>query len=206
MLPTFPISSPPLVDLDNDNRAEILQLTGDRLSIISEQETAWQSPEAWRVTQAGFTDLNRDDLYEVTLLVWRAFAPWPVDRWLPYGGRIKDFHDPDGLSCHLILIGWDGGRYRELWAGSALAEPVLEFSVADLDSDGRQELLTLEGRYTDRPAQPASAFKVWEWNGFGFTVVDSLSGAFLHMQPVQSPSGQAQIILQTILISERSTP
>jgi len=198
---------PSFADLNNDAQPESLLLMDGRLSILSGSETAWQSPPAWQVIQAGFTELNLDDSPEVTLLIWRPFAPWPVDRWLPYGGRINEFHDSEDQSCHLILIGWGEGKYRELWAGSALADPVREFAAADLDGDGDQELLTLDGSYTDPLLKPANAFKTWEWNGFGFTVVYSVTGNFFHMQPVQSNmDGHVQLILQTLPTLERSNP
>ena len=204
--PSAPIPSPSHADLNDDHQPESLLLIDGRLSIFSGSETAWQSPQAWQVIQAEFTDLDRDDSPEATLLVWREFAPWPVDRWLPYGGRIEDFHNSDGQSCHLILIGWREGKYRELWAGSALADPVWEFAAVDLDGDGKQELLTLDGSYDDPPTKPANTFKTWEWNGFGFTVVYSLVGKYFDMQPVRSADGHIQLILQTLPALERSNP
>ena len=102
-------------DLDGDGTPETLALTGGRLSIHTGDNTVWQSPQTWQVVQAAFTDLNRDGQPEVTLLLWRPFQPWPVDQWLPNGGRIADFHDAAGQSCHIILIGWSRSAYRELW-------------------------------------------------------------------------------------------
>lgn len=205
-IPSTPITPPPSADLNQDGQPEYLVLVDGSLAIISGAETVWQNPPAWQVTQAAFTDLNRDGVSEVTLLVWREFAAWPVDQWLPHGGRIATFHNSENQSCHLILIGWAQGKYRDLWAGSALAEPILEFAAVDLNGDGAQELLTLDSNYKDPPWKPANALKVWEWNGFGFTIVYSLSGNFLHMQPVQSSDGHIQLILQTLPTLERSTP
>ncbi len=115
------ILSPVQNDLDGDSQPETLSLAGGRAAILSGEQTAWQSPAAWQVTQAALSDLNGDSAPEAVLLVWRPFQPWPVDRWLPHGGHISDFHNAEGRSCHIILIGWQYGRYKELWAGSALA-------------------------------------------------------------------------------------
>jgi hypothetical protein len=197
ILPAGSISMKPVTgaDLNRNGSPESLLLAGGRLTILSSGQPVWQSPAAWTVVQAAITDLNRDGTPEATLLVWRPFRPWPVDQWLPHAGRIADFHDAKGNSCQIILIGWRGSAYGELWAGSPLAEPVRFFAVADLRGDRLQELVTLEGSYTDSRSAPASALKVWEWNGFGFTVVSTMEGTFYKMALVQARDGRNLILV-----------
>lgn len=192
---SIPVNPPTTADLNTDGTPESLALTGGQLAILSDGTTVWQSPAAWTVAQAAFTDLNRDGLPEATLLVWRPFGAWPVDEWLPHGGRISEFHDKDGNSCHLILIGWKGDHYGELWAGSALAAPVTDFAAADLNGDQVQELVTLEGAYAGNGSGPARMLKVWEWNGFGFTVVSEMEGMFSRLTLVQADDGRVLILV-----------
>lgn len=173
-----PFTPPSMADLDRDGQLETLKLIRGRLSILSAGALVWQSPPTWEVTGAAITDLDGDSTPEVTLLLWRPFQPWPVDRWLPHGGRIADFHDSDGNSCHIILIVWRKDGYRERWAGSALAEPITAFAAADLDGDGRQELIALESSYAVPRFAPARRLKIWEWNGFGFTALAEVEGRF----------------------------
>jgi hypothetical protein len=196
-LPAGNISIKPVVnaDLNRDGLPESLALAGGRLTILSDGHPVWQSPAAWTVVQAEITDLIQDGPPEATLLVWRHFRPWPVDQWLPDGGRIADFQDAGGNSCQIILIGWRGSEYGEVWAGSALAEPVKSFAVADLHGDKIQELVTLEGSYTDSRSAPARALKVWEWNGFGFTVVSTIESTFYEMALVQARDGRILILV-----------
>ena len=196
VLPAGNISIKPVAtaDFNRDGSPESLHLASGRLTILSDGQSVWQSPAAWKVVQAGITDLNHDGTPEATLLVWRPFRPWPVDQWLPYGGRIAGFHDAEGYSCQIILIGWRGSEYGELWAGSPLAEPVRSFAVADLNGDKFQELVTLEGSYTDSRTAPARALKVWKWNGFGFTVVSGVEGPFFKMALVQATNGRNLIL------------
>lgn len=182
-------------DLDGNSTPETLALAGGRLSIFSGGETVWQSPQAWQIVQAAISDLNRDGKPEVTLLLWRPFRPWPADQWLPNGGRIAEFHNAEGQSCHIILIGWTHSGYHELWAGSAMADPITSFAAADLNGNNAQELVALEGRYTDPKSAPARTLKVWEWNGFGFTVVSSIDGAFSKMTLVQANNGRILILV-----------
>jgi len=189
-LPVLELSQ---ADLDQDGQEELLHLTGGRAALCGDVlclHPLWQSPQTWQVKQARFTNLNRDGVIEVVLLVWRPFKPWPVDRYLLHGGRINSFHNAQGYSCHVILIGWHNGKYRELWAGSALAEPVHAFAAADLDGDGSQELVALESNYDDPPGKPAHALTVWEWNGFGFTLLARAPGAFRGVSVQEAPDGQ----------------
>lgn len=181
-------------DLDRDDVSETLTLTDGRVIIASKGETRWESPAAWEVRQAQITDLNRDGNPEAALLVWRPFKPWPIDTWLPNGGRIENFHDGSGRSCHMILIGWKQGSFRELWAGSAMAEPVNRFAAVDLRGNSGQVLIALEGEYGDPPSVPSRRLKVWEWNGFGFTVVNELADSFHLMVPVQTDDGRVLIL------------
>jgi hypothetical protein len=182
------LASSDQADLDNDGVLEKLSLSNGRASILSSDNTLWTSPDGWQVAQASFTDLNHDGHPELTLLVWRSFQPWPVDRYLPHGGRIQGFHNSAGMSCHLILIGWQRSAFRELWAGSALADPLQTFTAADLDGDGNQELLALESRYDDPPSAPSQALTAWEWNGFGFTLLARQPGKFHDLDVIQHGS------------------
>jgi hypothetical protein len=191
-----PVRSPAQADFNGDGSPESLVLSHARLTISSNGSPAWQSPTGWRVLQAEIADLNRDGRPEAALLVWRPFRPWPVDRWLPEGGRIERFQDAAGNSCQIILIGWRGRGYGEVWAGSALAEPVRSFAVADLNGDKLQEMVTLEGSYADPPFEPAHAVKVWEWNGFGFSVVSGMAGQYHKMVLAKAGTGPILILVQ----------
>jgi hypothetical protein len=182
-------------DLDGDSLPESLSLVNGSLSILSAGSVAWKSPQDWEVVQAEFTDLNLDGAYEATLLVWRPFRPWPVDRWLPHGGRIASFQNANGFSCQIILIGEHVGHYQEMWAGSPLAEPVKSFAAADLNGDGFQELITLENGYSDARSAPGRTIKAWQWNGFGFSIVDKIVGNYSKMALVQTKIGHNLILV-----------
>ncbi len=164
-------------------------------SINSGGTIAWQSPADWQVVQGAIADLNQDGRPEISLLLWRPFQPWPVDQWLPRGGRIADFQDPKGQSCHVILIGWKNNGYHELWAGSAMSEPITSFKTADLDGDNALELVALEGNYQNPRSAPARVLKVWKWNGFGFSVVSSMTGIFDKMTLVRTIDGKVLILV-----------
>jgi hypothetical protein len=157
-------------DLDANGSIEALDLQDGSATIRQGDDILWRSPADWTVVDAQITDLNRDGDPEATLLLWRAFSPWPIDRYIAHPGRIDDFHDSAGQSCHMVLIGWLGEEFDEFWAGSAQVDPFSSFRAFDLNSDGSQELLALEGNYDD-PFPSIHALTVWEWNGFGFSLL-----------------------------------
>jgi len=64
----------------------------------------------------------------------------------------------------------DPSNGREIWAGSALPAPLLALAAGDVDGDGRNEVVTLEGNYTAGRACRATRVDIWRWNGFGFTL------------------------------------
>ena len=67
----------------------------------------------------------------------------------------------------ILLDPHDG---REIWAGSALPAPFTSLAVGDVDGDGRDEVVTLEGDYAEGRSGPATHIDVWQWRGFGFTM------------------------------------
>jgi hypothetical protein len=173
-------------DFDEDGVHDSIEIIEGQARILTGDAVRWQSPHGWVVKQAALSDLNQDGAVEAVLLVWRPFKSWPVDRWLPNGGRIDDFQNAKGESCHIILIGWHREKFAERWAGSALSQPITTFKLADINQDGFDELITLESTYETAGVSPANAIDIWEWNGFGFSLVFKLEGSFQELFVVQN--------------------
>lgn len=156
-----------------------LEIKDDQVFVFlnhSEGEISWQSPREWQVREAFFSDLNRDGEQELSLLVWREYRPWPVDRLLHFDSLTQNFHNEAGESCQLILLKWESGTFKEAWAGSALAAPIHDIQVLDLDGDGYQELAAIEQSYDAN--SKVSSVVVWHWNGFGFSLDTRLEGRY----------------------------
>ena len=136
-------------------------------------------PKTWDVRSSAWGDLTGDGLPECVLTVWRPWRGWKVEQWGPERpspvGKNKDAR---GNSSHIIVVRpLKRGKYRELWAGSPLALPVLKAWLEDVDSDGKLELVTLEGSYAaGRSGKPLTR-AVWRWKPFGFEL---LARALLH--------------------------
>lgn len=183
-------------DLDGDGQAESLVLTEGIATILRGGNVLWSSPANWRVIQTSINDFNHDGQPEVALLLWRDFTPWPVDAYMLHPGQISDFHDGDNQSCHLILIGWRRQAFGEIWAGSALADPIVALIGADIEGDGRMELIALEGNYGGA-REIAQAITVWDWNGFGFTLRwRGLEGSLRALSAVRAEDDSLLLFLQ----------
>jgi hypothetical protein len=183
-----------VADLNGDGQPEEIRLQDHRASIWRGDAPLWESPPDWQVEQAIVGDLTRDNTVEVVLLVWRPFFPWPIDRYIPNPGRIQDFQNAAGFSCHVILIGWEQGRFRERWAGSALARPLLDMAEADLNADGWPDLAAVETSYQSAVLPAARSISAWQWNGFGFSLIDRHPIDFSHHTFVYTNSGSLLIL------------
>jgi hypothetical protein len=137
-------------------------------------------PPSWDVRDSFSADLTRDGEPELVLLVWRPWRDVPYMEWTAGPSPVDGFHDALGDSCHVILIDTDPDpailasesvhrSYKATWAGSPLPIPPMRIAAADVEGDGFDELIVLEGDYSTGRDGPANRISVWRWNGFGFS-------------------------------------
>ncbi|MDY7075534.1 MAG: VCBS repeat-containing protein [Chloroflexota bacterium] len=151
-----------------DNSFTLLPASSAPLPLVPLSPCPLPTPPTWHVTAATLADVTNDGDPEWVLLVWRPWRDWPIQHWLPVHSPIAGFHDASGDSCHLILLDPHDGR--EIWAGSALPAPLLALAVGDVNGDGHNEVVTLEGEYATGRGGSATHVNVWRWNGFGFAM------------------------------------
>lgn len=138
---------------------ERLELKDGRLSVWRPGNSGWQliykSPPEWRVQQFAFGDADEDGRNEVVFSLWK-----------------NNGQDDKGLDrSHPFVYGWRRGAFRPVWAGSALADPIREFALADFKGDGHNQLVVLEGNYADPQNAAAHFATVWGWNGWGYELL-----------------------------------
>lgn len=142
------------LDLDGDARPETVSvyLSADSTRgflTVDDDRGRWTSP-TYRMWAAFGGDLDGDGRSEVVLGVWSDHPRHP---------------EPEPHRAVWVL-GWDGRRLSPRWRGSALARPVINVEVADLDGDDVSELVALE-------TGSGSCFvTVYRWTGFGFAGID----------------------------------
>jgi poly-gamma-glutamate capsule biosynthesis protein CapA/YwtB (metallophosphatase superfamily) len=113
------------IDLNGDGNLETVRLENGRVSVFEGDRLGWESLPEWRVLDVALGDPNDDGRAEMMLVLLKS--------------------DKNGkLASHPFVIGHRGGIYRQVWGGSALAIPIQEVELADVDGDGKQELIVLE--------------------------------------------------------------
>lgn len=132
---------------DGDRTRAVLRLTGvDGGPYTSPIYSAWS-------VRVG--DLEGDGREEVVLGVWAR----------------ETRHGEESPHRAVWVLGWRERGFVALWRGSAMARPLDNFDVLDLDGDGRDELLALER------GGGGEVLSVYRWNGFGFGGVKSVAMA-----------------------------
>lgn len=160
------------IDLTGDGVPEHVRLEGDQVTIHQDDVEMWRSPEAWEVVDVALGDPNDDGRNEVFVVFWR--------------------EDETGQRTNQpFIIGYRGGYYRELWGGSPVGFPITEVELADVDSDGIQEILVLE---VGQDNSEERALAVWQWNQWWFSHVwRSEAGAYHHLHVGRDEEQQAMM-------------
>jgi len=184
----------PEIDMNKDGIPEQI-VTGETCASIEQNNAVlWQSPAEWMIVQAVASDLNRDGNPEVAMLVHRPYQPLPIDGYLPYPAPPESFRNQTGLTGHIVLIGYERGRMREVWAGSALARFPIGMHISDLNGDGFQELITIE---VDPFSQNwhRQTVSIWTWQGFNFTLLDRLMFHGMQQSAMLETAGSDLLLL-----------
>lgn len=146
-------------DLNNNGTVEKYFLQDGKLVISVASVTIWKSPDDWWVDSFVLGDANNDGTSDLNLSVWKAGSFGPCK---PFWVQEED----QSIKNHLFIFNLVGNTVKPLWQSSNLDQPNLELWLGDVNGDGDNELVTLEGDYADRQHRQIG---VWKWNGWGFS-------------------------------------
>ncbi len=154
-------------DLDRDNTPEQYVLQKGRLTIWVSNELLWESPADWQIESFVLGDANNDGADDLLLVLWKKGS---------YGSS-KPFwvNGPDTeWTNHLFVYGLVCGHVKPVWMSSALICPILTLEVQDINCDGKNELVVLEGSPLEArsPVSDGNRTIVLQWQGWGFYQVD----------------------------------
>lgn len=156
----FANSTSKVFDLDNNGVDEAYFLENGKLVVDAAGSQIWETDDLWRVTWFGFGDVDGDHITDLVLDVWKPGNFGPSH---PFW-EIQD----DSIRNHVFVFDLVGGHMKAKWQSSNLAHPNYSLQVADLNHDGKAELLTGEGEYGDAASCLVRRYGVWQWGGWGF--------------------------------------
>lgn len=148
-------------DVDGDSKQERYTLQDGRLKVERGSSLIWESPAQWWVDDFAVIDSTGDGVTDINFSVWKAGS----------FGSSKPFwteENDQSVKNHFFVFDLIGGKIKAVWQSSNLDNPNTEFAFADVDNDGMQELVMLEGSYTDTGSSEAHSIVVWRWNTWGF--------------------------------------
>lgn len=159
-------------DLDGDGSDEVVTLAGKRVSVEGSRGTC-SSVEGQFVSDAMLWDFDNDGATELLLVAWK------IGSFGPYRPFWVD-EDSEDFSEHIFVYRYAGDELEEVWLSSDIGFDAQE---VHLDGAGRMHIATPQGETT-----------VWEWDYFGFSLVEE-NGVSLEEPEEPSSQGQAVTLL-----------
>jgi len=158
------------IDLTGDGVPEQVRRVGEQVEVYHHGVKVWRGLSEWQVADLAVGDPNDDGRAELLLALWKP--------------------DADSvLRSHPFIVGYREGAYRVLWGGSAVADPIHEVEVGEVDGDGVQEVIVLEEQGDER------TIAVWHWHGWGFSLAwRSPPGPYRDVALIPGQGGSPSII------------
>ncbi|MFA5886207.1 MAG: hypothetical protein WC863_00320 [Patescibacteria group bacterium] len=162
-------------NLNNNDLPEIYALANGRLTITENTQIIWQSSNDWWVDNFILADANNDGIIDINLSVWKSGNFGPSQ---PFWVKNDDL----SVKNHFFIFDLIAEKVEPLWQSSNLTVPNCEFAVTDIDKDGQNDLIVIEGNYTQTPECHGDYIALWKWNDWGFSNEwRSTKGNFSHL-------------------------
>ncbi len=149
-------------DLNKNGFEEVYILKGGKLTITENSKKVWESPNGWRIDNFVLADVTNDGVTNLSLSLWKSGDFGPSK---PFWVEKNDV----SIKNHFFVYDFVGGELKQVWGSSNLAMPNCDFKVADVDGDKKNDLIVLEGEYSNENDCVAEYVAVWKWNGWGFS-------------------------------------
>ena len=163
-------------------------LQDGKLKIRQKNQVIWESPDEWWIDNFVLGDSNNDGSINVNLSVWKA-GNFGTSK--PFWVKENDM----SVKNHFFVFDFADGAMKPIWQSSNLTAPNCEFKVADVDGDGKNDLVVIEGDYSKKPKCEGDYVAVWKWNDWGFSNEwRSEKGNFSNIK-IEHVSNQTEIVV-----------
>lgn len=149
-------------DLDSNFIPEKYALKNGLLTISENGKNIWQSPADWWIDNFTLADSNNDGALDINLSAWKA-GNFGVSK--PFWVKENDM----SVKNHFFVFDFINGVIKPIWQSSNLQTPNCEFTFADIDDDKKDDLIVIEGNYSQKTKCNGNYIAVWKWNGWGFS-------------------------------------
>lgn len=147
-----------LEDLDNDGNFERGKIQNQKLQIVSNEKTIFESDPEWKVVEVLAGEFKNNQEKQFAVLFWKKgnygeSKPFWVDE------------NDDSYKMHLFLYKYQDQKVSAIWQSSNLPAQNLRTRLFDLDLNGKKELFVIQKPYQKDQLKITS----WSWSGWGFT-------------------------------------
>jgi len=149
-------------DLNNNSILENYILEKGKLIITENLKTIWQSPNDWWIDNFVLADSNNDKIIDINLSLWKSGN---FDTSKPFWIEENDM----SIKNHFFIFNLIDDTIKQIWGSSNLTRPNCEFKIADIDNNGKNDLIVIEGDYLEKPKCSGNYVAVWKWNDWGFS-------------------------------------
>lgn len=155
-------------DLDGDGISERYLLEDHTLTVTEGSQKLWISPAEYTIDYFALGDIDNDGTLNLVFSLWKTGS---FGRNHPFWHTGSD----ESYKNHLFLYKLREDTFKQAWCSSDLDHPILSFEIRDINDDGENELVTLEGEYIQIAgerfaADPEGSKQTtkWKWGGWGF--------------------------------------
>jgi hypothetical protein len=156
------VSKEEMADLNNNFFQETYFLENGRLMVTEKSKTIWKSPDNWWVDDFDLADSNNDEFLEINLSLWKAGS---FGSSKPFWVKENDM----SVKNHFFVFSFINNSMKLIWGSSNLSAPNCEFKFTDVDEDKKNELIVIEGDYSQTLICKGDYLAVWKWNGWSFS-------------------------------------
>lgn len=148
-------------DIDKDGKPEEYILKDGIFRINEKNEQIWQSENNWWVDDFFLADSTGEGEININLSLWRKGS---FGTSKPFWVKENDMR----IRNHFFVYKFEDDSLKPVWHSSNLSVPNCEFLLADVDKDKKNELVVIEGEYTDDWSCQGNYVAVFKWQEWGF--------------------------------------